>query len=156
MQYSSCSCITYKNEYGRQGQSNDFNCLCRPHQIYFNQIVNGNCYWRTNVFLETLPDLGLYLSLVIHLNSWYITEGLFFWRNKIYMLYSFLFSCQLLKVTWLVERPILQSEEPPVKMPYCPLTECLVFPSVTTPFLRSSRWCSPCLVCRFFHSPYKR
>ena len=45
---------------GRQGQSNDFNCLCRPHQIYFNQIVNGNCYWRTNVFLETIPDLSLY------------------------------------------------------------------------------------------------
>ena len=40
MQYSSCSCITYKNEYGRQGQSNDFSCLC-PHikETYFTLTV---------------------------------------------------------------------------------------------------------------------
>ena len=61
MQYSSCSCITYKNEYGRQGQSNDFSCLYRPHQIYLlhvnshRPVVDGKCRY-IRFLHKTVPE----------------------------------------------------------------------------------------------------
>ena len=61
MQYSSCSCITYKNEYGRHGQSNDFNCLYRQHQIYLlhvnshRPVVDGKCRY-IRFLHKTVPE----------------------------------------------------------------------------------------------------